>query len=285
MSYEKGFKVMHTKKEATTVVRTTPCPAVKSFVFLFLAFVSLFSIHAVAKHVIVSSVEESADLRQESAMDLTQSGSSSESELAVTTAPVKEEFTVSQPVYAAAEVEEKTLWDPLSKSYLTQEQVDLLKLAFDVGYADGGVQHAKLLQATMMQETIAGLLGRIGHMSAPVGKRSYGVMQVKVSAATDVLGYHPDMGKIRSEEELIARLITDDKFNIAVASKHILHLKKFTRNDAQTLMAYNIGLRGSRRHTDHAEFSYVQGVRRFYKQVILPFNEKYRAQYKMASSA
>ena len=97
----------------------------------------------------------------------------------------------------------KTLWNPLAKSWLTEEQVDLLKQAYDIGYQDGGEQHALLLQSTLLQESIAGQLGRVGHRAAPVGKRSYGVMQVKVSAASDVLEEHPQLGALRTDEELI----------------------------------------------------------------------------------
>ncbi len=284
MSNQKGFANMKTKKDSTTVIRTTPCPAVKSFVFLFLAFVSLFSLHAVAKHVIDAGLIKAEDPLSVVATTELAGNDQTPAEGGQENTKPDEEFTVAKPVYAEPEPATITLWNPLAKAYLTQEQVDLLMLAFDVGFKDGGVQHAKLIQATMMQETIAGLVGRIGHLSAPVGKRSYGVMQVKVSAATDVLRHHPELGEFRSEEELIAQLITDDKFNIEVASLHIQHLRKFTDTDEQALMAYNIGLRGSRRYKDHASFAYVQGVQRFYQQVILPFNEKYRGQYKLASS-
>ena len=61
---------------------------------------------------------------------------------------------------------EKTIWNPLAKSWLTEEQVNLLKLAYDIGYQDGGEQHASLLQSTLLQESIAGQLGRVGHRTA-----------------------------------------------------------------------------------------------------------------------
>lgn len=178
-----------------------------------------------------------------------------------------------------------TLWNPLTKSWLTSEQMSLLKLSYEVGFQHGGSKQARLMQSTLMQETIAGLMGRIGHMSAPVGKRSYGVMQVKVSAARDVLGRHDELGSFRSDEELIAKLLTDDHFNIRLASLHMMHLRKYTDNDAQALMAYNIGLRGSRRHSDHGKFRYVKGVRRHYENVVAPFNEKFLAQTVTASNA
>ncbi|HHJ80579.1 MAG TPA: hypothetical protein ENJ65_02985, partial [Candidatus Tenderia electrophaga] len=86
-------------------------------------------------------------------------------------------------------------WNSRTKSWLIDEQLSLLQTAYEVGYEDGGLEHAELLQSILLQETIAGQLGRIGHMTAPVGKRSYGVMQVKVSAARDVLRKHKEFGR------------------------------------------------------------------------------------------
>jgi hypothetical protein len=173
----------------------------------------------------------------------------------------------------------ETLWDPLTKMWLTEDQVHLLKIAFDIGFADGGIKQAKLVQGVLLQETIAGLLGRIGHMTAKVGKRSYGVMQVKVSAARDVLRRHPSLGEFNADEELIAKLILDDMFNIKIASKHLLHLKKKSKNEAQTMMAYNIGLRASRRYETYDTFKYVRKVKQYFKHVVEPFNNKYFSDY------
>ena len=170
---------------------------------------------------------------------------------------------------------EKTIWNPLGKSWLTEEQVNLLKLAYDIGYQDGGEQHASLLQSTLLQETIAGQLGRVGHRTAPVGKRSYGVMQIKVSAALDTLGEHPQLGVVRTEEELIVQLMTDDEFNIRVASKFLLYLRDKTSSDAEALVAYNVGLRGSKRFEVHEDLQYVKSVNRYFETIVIPFNRKY----------
>lgn len=177
---------------------------------------------------------------------------------------------------ASSESDEvKTIWNPLAKSWLTVEQVALLKLAYDIGYQDGGEQHAILIQSTLLQESIAGLLGRVGHRTAPVGKRSYGVMQIKVSAASDVLDEHPQLGTSRTEEELIVRLMTDDEFNIRIASKYLLFLRAKTNSDAEALVAYNMGLRASKRFEAHEDFYYVKSVTRYFESVVVPFNRKY----------
>ncbi len=167
-------------------------------------------------------------------------------------------------------------WNTLTKSWMTQEQIDLMKLAYRIGFADGGEEHAELVQAVLLQETIAGHLGRIGHMSAPVGKRSYGVMQVKVSAARDVLRKFPDeFGRFRSDEELIARLLTDDEFNIRMGSKFLLRLRPHIETTEQLLVAYNIGLSASRKVEEAEKFKYTRRTRRNLERVVRPFNRRF----------
>ncbi|HHM06455.1 MAG TPA: lytic transglycosylase domain-containing protein [Gammaproteobacteria bacterium] len=168
--------------------------------------------------------------------------------------------------------ERHSFWNPLGKAYLTSEQEYLLKLAYRMGREDGDARHAELVQAVLMQETIAGLLGRIGHMTARVGKRSYGVMQVKVSAARDVLRHHPELGRFPADELLIARLLSDDEFNIRVGSAFLKILRKKTHSDEAALVAYNIGLRASRKVRRPQHFAYVEGVQRYVTELVRPFN-------------
>ena len=166
-------------------------------------------------------------------------------------------------------------WNPLTKTWLSDEQVMLLQSAYEIGFADGDSEHAELLQAVLLQETIAGQLGRIGHMTAPVGMRSYGVMQVKVSAARDVLRHHTDLGRYRSDEELIVALMTDDALNIRIASKFLLHLREKTKSDEAALVAYNIGLRASRNIGKPESFKYVVRTKQNLTEVVQHFNEKF----------
>ena len=170
---------------------------------------------------------------------------------------------------------EATMWNPLGKSWLTAEQLDLLGMAYTIGYKDGGEAHARLVQGVLLQETIAGLLGRLGHLSAPLGKRSYGVMQVKVVAAHDVLRHHPEFGKFHTDDQLITRLITDDEFNIRVASAYLKFLRRNKGSDQQALVAYNIGMNAARRVMDAADFKYVQRVERYLSVVVQRYNSKF----------
>ncbi len=167
-------------------------------------------------------------------------------------------------------------WNSLTKGWLSAEQMILLRQTYEIGHSDADEAHALLLQGVLLQETIAGQLGRIGDLAAPVGKRSYGVMQVKVTAARDVLRHHKDeFERFRSDEELIAHLITDDRFNIRIASKLLQRLHKKTLSPEKALVAYNVGLRASRNIKQAAEFKYVQRVQQNIQKVATPFNKRF----------
>ncbi|MDZ4260971.1 MAG: hypothetical protein U1B30_01390 [Pseudomonadota bacterium] len=166
-------------------------------------------------------------------------------------------------------------WNSLGKGWLTTEQMSLLQMAYEIGFKDGGHEHAELLQAILMQETIAGLLGRMGHMTAPVGKRSYGVMQVKVTASRDVLNEYDEFGKFRADEELIVKLLSDDEFNIRIASKFLLQLSNRVGLTERALVAYNIGLRSSYRIDEPQSFKYVLHTKDNLEAVVRPFNQRF----------
>ena len=180
-----------------------------------------------------------------------------------------------ETVELVANEDQESLWNPRTLAWLTPEQIQLLSMSYDIGYRDGGESHAKLVQAVLLQETIAGQISRIGHLSAPVGKRSYGVMQMKVTAARDVLQRHPEFGKFDTDEELITRLVADDALNISMASKFLKFMRSKTLNDQKALVAYNIGLRASRTVDDASDFRYVKNVDEYLDQVVEPYNEKF----------
>jgi hypothetical protein len=157
----------------------------------------------------------------------------------------------------------QTMWNPLAKSWLTPEQIDLLGLAYAIGYQDGGKAHARLVQAVLMQETIAGLLGRLGHLTAPM------------VAARDVLRRHPELGTFHTDDQLIARLITDDEFNIRIASAYLKFLRRYKHSDQRALVAYNIGMNAARRVMDAADFKYVRKVERYLAVLVPRYNNKF----------
>jgi hypothetical protein len=160
-------------------------------------------------------------------------------------------------------------------SSLKDYRVRLMNMAYAIGLKDGGHEHGEMLQAVLLQETIAGQLGRIGHMTARVGLRSYGVMQVKVSAARDVLRKNKELGRFRADELLIAELLTNDKFNMRVASKFLMYLKSKTKSYTKALVAYNIGLRASRKISQPNKFKYFVRTQRNLAAVVRPFNQRF----------
>ena len=166
-------------------------------------------------------------------------------------------------------------WNTLSRRWLTREQIELLNLAHRIGMDEDGEEHAAMLQAILMQESHAGNYGRIGDVDADVGKRSYGVMQVKLITAYDVLKKFPEMGSFKTDEGLLIRLVTDDAFNIRIASKHLLMLRKNTRREAQAVMAYNTGLNKAMAHWYPEKFRYVRKVKRYLVHVVAPFNQRF----------
>lgn len=79
----------------------------------------------------------------------------------------------------------------------------------------------------------------------PLGEKSYGVCQVRLSSAKDVLRKFPDLGSFKTDEELLVALMTDDRFNIRIATYHFkLQLNMFsmyTDSWRRAVLAYNVG--------------------------------------------
>lgn len=137
----------------------------------------------------------------------------------------------------------------------TNRQAQLLALAYDTAKRDGH-RYPQLLQGIILQESRAGEMKRYKvageENGLPVNKRYYGVSQIKLSAARDVLNRFPYMWdrfhfQTRTDEEVIAKLIENDAFNIAVASKYLLILRDAGYTTPHALaIAYNRGPSGAR---------------------------------------
>lgn len=162
------------------------------------------------------------------------------------------------------------------------EQRKLLTIAYYTGQEVG---YPETIQALLLQETNAGEYGnRIGDVNQPMGKRSYGVMQVKVATAHTVMKRYPTFVKqyfpqykredqIRSEE-LIIKLIQDDEFNIRVGAYNFMMMRKGVKTWEGAIVAYNTGI-GAYRSIKHPK------LHKYYKSVVYkisnqvrPFNEK-----------
>jgi len=167
---------------------------------------------------------------------------------------------------------------------INNKQAALLKYAHDVATADGH-EDPSVLQGLIWQESKAG--GYPGYEVAgdeyglTVGKRYYGVGQIKVSAAKDVFRRFPDefaKYKGMTADEIIAYLIMDDKFNIRVASKYLWMMKHnetkrpvFVRPTNYAITAYNRGL-GNTYDTDYNNWHYTVSVHKHKDTFIKQFN-------------
>jgi len=169
---------------------------------------------------------------------------------------------------------------------ITREQAELLLYAYMVAKKDGH-RDPSVLQGIIWQESRAG--GYPGYEVAgdefglPVGKRYYGVAQIKVAAARDVFKRFPkDFPEVNwkrtTDEEIIVLLITDKKFNIRVASKYLWMLghnerKKYKRPTNFAITAYNRGI-GNARKIDYNKWHYTVAVNRYRRGFISHFNKE-----------
>ena len=137
---------------------------------------------------------------------------------------------------------------PLPKE-ITAHQQGLLEVAYDIADRDG-IQPPQLLQGILMQESRAGDLSNY-KVAGPPGHHYYGVAQIKLDAARDVLKRFPGMWdqygfQTHADEEIVAKLIENDQFNIAVASKYLVILHGYGYHSPKALsVAYNKGPGGA----------------------------------------
>src|SRR5271167_845887 len=162
----------------------------------------------------------------------------------------------------------------------THRQSELLGLAYDIAKRDGH-KYPQLLQGIILQETKAGTLPRYKVIGQEFGlkpnERYYGVSQLKLAAAWEVLHRYPELWEkftfnTHTDEEIISKLINDDHFNLAVASKYLLILRSRGYETMQELaVAYNKGAGGARK-TNPKTDPYSLGVMAHIQQVALHKN-------------
>lgn len=156
-------------------------------------------------------------------------------------------------------------------SNLTPKQGELLTFAYRVAKSDGH-KHPEYYQGLIFQESKAG--GMKGYEVAgqefglETMKRYYGVPQIKLGATKDVLKKYPALGVFRTDEEIVAKLITDDKWAIRVASKYFLMM-------GESPVAYNKGLAGSK-GVDPSTNDYAVKVTNYARGMVQSFNSKNR---------
>ena len=148
---------------------------------------------------------------------------------------------------------------------LTAKQHELLNFAFEVAKSDG-IKFPQYLQGILMQESKGCDMKnfRVAGLSNKPGDRYFGCGQIKLVAAKSVMNRYPDMWKYlesRTDEELEARLILDDKFNIRVSSKYAL-MMGINENPTKAITAYNLGPGGAQA-VNPDEHGYTKSVKKF----------------------
>lgn len=106
----------------------------------------------------------------------------------------------------------------------------------------------KVAMGILWQESHAGKLGPVGDIKNGFGRRSYGIMQIKLKTALAMLKLDPTLVSTYfpagsyTEEEVIAELLTNQQFNIQVGV-HLLVNLRFTQklSWASTVRSYNQG--------------------------------------------
>lgn len=151
---------------------------------------------------------------------------------------------------------------------ITDRQAKLLNMAYSIAKKDGH-PFPQILQGIIMQETKAGEMRSYKVAGQEFGlatnSRYYGVAQIKLSATQDVLKRFPQLKtefgiQTSADEEIIAKLIENDKFNLSIASKYLLILKGYGYSTLEQLaLAYNQGPGGAKKHSP-ATHHYPTGV-------------------------
>lgn len=160
-------------------------------------------------------------------------------------------------------------------SSLSPRQTELLSLAYTIAKNDGH-KYPQLLQGIILQETHAGELRKYKVAGQEFGlkanERYYGVGQIKLAAAQDVLKRYPNLKQefkfqTTADEEIIAKLIENDRFNLAVASKYLLIMKSYGYDTVKQLaLAYNQGPGGAR-NFDSNTHHYSTGVMKYIQKI------------------
>jgi len=155
----------------------------------------------------------------------------------------------------------------------TKEQIDNLKECVEISRLFNN--SPSLVCSIMLNETAAGrkMNSNVGDRFLRPFKRSYGLMQIRLTTAEDMINrFHLDFLKKIPAEEILVYLMEDKKFNIAMANVFISYLKKkYHGNIKKIVIAYNRG------HFSELGENYY---RRFLenRKLFLEFERKYLSQ-------
>lgn len=130
---------------------------------------------------------------------------------------------------------------------LSQTQIKNLNLVKEVAKTlpnKKGETFENTAMAICLVETNCGLhkIGDLKKDHADIKKASLGIMQVRLQTAKFVAQKRnlPDVLSL-SDNELVNKLLNDDKFNVKVAINYIIYINDRTENYFQTISRYNGG--------------------------------------------
>ena len=150
-------------------------------------------------------------------------------------------------------------------AHMTDRQHKLLNMAYELGKAHG-FKNPEIVQAVLLQETHAGGLNSY-RVANPGPEAYFGPMQIKLAAAKDVLKRWPSLFTVygfhtRTDDEIKANLILNDRFNLEVGTKYLKILQQEYGFTGRALMnAYNRGP-GGVHAVDNSTFHYAIGAER-----------------------
>jgi LysM repeat protein len=131
---------------------------------------------------------------------------------------------------------------------ISSHQADVLAQAKRTAETDG--IEPGLLQGILLNESDAGSNPHY-KVTGPKGERQYGVGQIELPTALRVMATYPELWATfgfhtHTDEEVIAKLIENDAFNIAVASKYTIILRHSGyKSAASAAVAYHKGPGGA----------------------------------------
>lgn len=155
---------------------------------------------------------------------------------------------------------------------LSKTQENAIELAQEIG-----VQYNTPLVAHVVMQESSGCVDRDTDTN-----RSYGCMQVSLSAAKDVFKYckaHTLCKNISfngTNKELIRKLKDDKRFNITIGTLYLkMYYDRFNGDIDRALIAYNGGYRKATRAINLMQYKYVRLVKMRHLQVKHPSEKIY----------
>ncbi|MFA5583003.1 MAG: lytic transglycosylase domain-containing protein [Bacteriovoracaceae bacterium] len=171
-------------------------------------------------------------------------------------------------------------------SKLSSGQRELLTIAYEEGKAIGFPETIQsiLWQETRAKKNVYGSYGVIGDdkgkdgLTKPLGKKSYGAMQVRLDSAKEVLRRYPNLGKFKSDEELLVALLTNDRFNIRVGTYYFkmqLEDSRIKKSWDKAVLSYNVGAGNVSKHgLSFDPNRYLLGICNHIKYFLKPLNKE-----------